>query len=67
MDHLSEKQKYFEAHVKHYISKEQPEDNSDDYLKKNLMFELSAVLNTCDDPSHIKDKSGQISGNPSQI
>ena len=47
MDHLSEKQECFEAHVKHYISKEQPEDNSDDYLKRKLMFELSAVLNTC--------------------
>ena len=47
MEHLSERQDCFEEHVKHYITKEQPEDSSDDYLRRKLMLELSAVLNTC--------------------
>ena len=47
MEHLRETQECFEAHVKHYISKEQPEDSSDDYLRRKMMFQLSAVLNTC--------------------
>ena len=47
MEHLSERQECFEAYVKHYISKDQPDDSSDDYLRRKLMFQLSAVLNTC--------------------
>ena len=47
MEHLKESQECFEAHVKHYISTEQPDDSSENYLRKKLMFELSAVLNTC--------------------
>ena len=46
MEHLHENHRCFEANVKHYISKDQPE-TSNDYSKRKLMFELSIVLNTC--------------------
>ena len=46
VQHLHERNQCFEANVKHYISKNHPENN-DDYTRRKLMFQLSAVLNTC--------------------
>ena len=46
VQHLNENHQCFAAIVKHYISKDQP-DNNDDFTRRKLMFELSAVLKTC--------------------
>ena len=46
MEHLHQSHQCFEANVKHYISRHQPENN-EDFTRRKLMFELSVVMNNC--------------------